>query len=229
MKAIAFAAALTALAGGASAATVFAPTDTVIGGERQGTDFVVGQTAPGSLNNDWPANEGPVHAIDGVGQKYLNFAKEDSGFLVVGDEAFVVTGAQFWTANDAVERDPASYEIWGSNAASFSSAAGSSIAMSGFTLVASGLLGLPDTRNAGGVNALNDANSQTVSFANASAFSSYLILFPTLKNSSAANSVQIGEVQLYGEVVAPVPLPAALPLLLAGLVGAGAVGRRRGA
>ena len=227
MKAWITAAALTLAAGGASAATVFAPTDTVIGGERQGTDFVVGQTAPGTASNDWPGNEGPEHAVDGVGQKYLNFAKEDSGFIVVGDEAFVVTSAQFWTANDFSERDPASYEIWGSNSATFGSAPGTGIAMSEFTLVSSGLLALPGGRNSGGTTALNDANSQTVTFANASAYTSYLILFPTLKNSGAANSVQIGEVQLYGEVVVPVepvPLPAALPLLALGL---GALGLRR--
>ena len=222
MKAWIAATMLTLAAGSASAATVFAPTDTVIGGERQGTDFVVGSAGFGT--NQWPGNEGPERAIDGVGQKYLNFGKEDSGFIVAGDEAFVVTSAQFWTANDAVERDPGSYEVWGSSSTSF---AGGSIAMSEFTLISSGLLALPGSRNPGGTAALNDANSQTVGFANADAYISYLILFPTLKNSGAANSVQIGEVQLYGDVVGAVPLPAALPLLLAGLAGMGALGRRR--
>ena len=228
MKAILSAAMLLLGASAASAATVFAPGSTVIGGERQGTDFVVGQTAPGTASNDWPGAEGPQHAIDGVGQKYLNFAKEDSGFLVVGSEAFVVTSAQFWTANDFAERDPGSYEIWGSNAASFGSTPGTGIAMSGFSLVSSGLLSLPGTRNGSGSTALDAAASQTVTFSNTAAYSSYLILFPTLKNSGAANSVQIGEVQLYGEVVAPVPLPAALPLLAVGLGALGARRRRNG-
>jgi hypothetical protein len=39
----------------------------------------VGFVQPG---NNWPVGEPPSAAIDGAGQKYLNFGKENTGFVV---------------------------------------------------------------------------------------------------------------------------------------------------
>src|SRR5262249_11817813 len=45
-------------------------------------------------------------------------------------------------------------------------------------------------------NPLDSNNSQTVSFSNSLAFKEYLIIFPAIKATD--NSMQIGDVQLYG-------------------------------
>src|SRR5262245_12778597 len=73
--------------------------------------------------NDGDGNAGPPpaaetvdHAIDGVGQKYLNFLDLGSGFAVTPSlGSTLVTRVRLYTANDAVPRDPASILIEGSN------------------------------------------------------------------------------------------------------------------
>ncbi|MDG2122582.1 MAG: hypothetical protein P8J87_02715, partial [Verrucomicrobiales bacterium] len=70
-------------------------------------------------------------------------------------------------------------------------------------------LALPETRNGGGAAPLDDANSQTVNFANSASYTSYLVVFDALKNAGAANSMQIADVQIYGSI----PEPAALSFL----------------
>jgi hypothetical protein len=44
--------------------------------------FNVGIAGTAGDVNNWPAAESPDHAIDGFGQKYLNFAKTNTGFIV---------------------------------------------------------------------------------------------------------------------------------------------------
>jgi len=82
-------------------------------------------------------------------------------------------------------------------------------------------------RNNGGSTPLADlANFFTVTFSNTTAYLSYRLTFPTLKNAGAANSMQIGEVQFLAEFASTaVPAPAA-GLLGLGLAGA-LVARRR--
>ncbi len=141
--------------------------------------------------------------IDGVGQKYLNFAELNTGFLVGpgfnGGNGSIVNSMQLWTANDAEARDPASFEVYGTQVPLNSSG----MLVSDFFLIASGALGLPSTRNMGGAAPLDPANSQTVTFANGTAYRNYLVLFPTVKDEPTANSMQIAEVQLFGVVPKP--------------------------
>src|SRR4030095_11479885 len=63
-------------------------------------------------------------------------------------------------------------------------------------LVTSGNLALPTGRGLTGTNPLNNTNSQTVTFTNTTGYKEYLVIFPTVKGAS--NSMQIGEVQLFG-------------------------------
>ena len=198
----------------AQGAAIFAPGDAVVGGAVVGSDFVAGVAGTAADTNNWPANESPNHAIDGVGQKYLNFKDVNSGVLITpsfnGGGGSIVTGMTLWAANDAVERDPASYELYGTNAA----IGAGPYPLAGFTLISSGALALPASRNAGGGAALDINNSQTVAFGNSSSYSSYLVLFPTVKNAGAANSMQIAEIQLDG--VVPEPATAGLAALSLG-------------
>jgi hypothetical protein len=142
--------------------------------------------------NPPPANEGVEHTIDNVGQKYLNFTKRGSGFVVTTPSATTVTGIRLWTANDSVDRDPASYKIEGSS----NGAAGP------FTTISEGPLALPAGRNPGGAGALSGGYFQEVNFSNTTAYNAYRVTFPEVKNATAANSMQIAEVELLGP-----PLP----------------------
>lgn len=134
-----------------------------------------------------------VLAIDadvtnGLQSKYLNFGENNSGLIVTpAAGAKVVTSLKITTANDGVDRDPASYEIYGTNAdiVSTDNSRGTGEA---WTLIASGALALPEARLTEG---------DLVTFANATAYESYKIIFPTVKNATAANSMQISGIQLF--------------------------------
>jgi len=168
-----------------------------------------------------PAGEVESHAIDDVGQKYLNFLDLLSGISVTPSANpgnVPVTGLRFYSANDAVERDPASFVLYGSDAG-----------LDGlWTAIASGNLALPDARNAGG-NAVVipptgnlAASQQTVTFDNTTPYAHYQVIFPTLKNAAVANSMQIAEVEFL-----VVPEPATATLAGLALLGLGAIARRR--
>lgn len=167
--------------------------------------FEVGTEGFDADTNNWPGAEGPEHAIDGVGQKYLNFGKENTGVLVTPQGALVPTSITLWAANDAIPRDPASFAIYGTNDPITASAPGD--LQGGFTLIAEDAIALPDTRNGGGASPLLPENSATVSFSNSDAFNSYMIVFPSLKDSAAANSMQVAEIQLMDAAGAPLFSP----------------------
>jgi len=136
-----------------------------------------------------PAAEGVEHVIDNAAQKYLNFLDLGSGFVVTPSVGrTLLNGLRFWTANDAPERDPASYKLEGS--------------VNGpngpFTTIASGPLSLPTTRNGTGTVAFATGTSQEVYFTNSIPYTSYRVTFPTLRDANTANSMQIGEVELFG-------------------------------
>lgn len=167
-----------------------------------------------------PAAEGVENAINDTGQKYLNFLDLSSGFAVTPSAANgnPVIGLRLYTANDAEPRDPASYQLFGSN----DSIDGP------WEVIASGNLSLPADRNPGG-NAVVippagnlAAFHQEITFDNATAYDHYQLIFPTLKDAVAANSMQIAEVELLA-----VPEPGTISLALLGLVGLVARGRSR--
>ena len=153
--------------------------------------------------------------IGGGGEKYLNFAEVNTGVVITPVfGSSVISSMELWVANDAVERDPASYELRGTNVA----IGGGPYNLSDFALISSGALALPDPRDT-----VADAlgNSQVVAFANSNAYTSYMLLFPTVKNDTA-NSMQISEVQFDGVV----PEPASV-LFLIGAAGIGLARRKR--
>ena len=147
-----------------------------------------------TMQSSYPAAEAPEKAIDGIsGTKYLNFGKENSGFIVtpsVGTS--LVTGLQIQTANDAETRDPASYEIYGTNDAIVSADNSDGNGGESWTLIASGDLSLPSERNTFG---------DMVPFVNNTFYTSYKVLFPTLKDPNAweCDSMQVDEIVLEGQ------------------------------
>jgi len=161
------------------AADVTSPGDTIIG-------FPANTTSPGS--------EGPPMAINNdIGTKYLRFKSpgQITGFRVTpSTPQTIVGGMTFATANDAPERDPMTFELYGSNHG-----------IDGpYTLITYGPTFLPDARFA--------MNTSPVEFTPRGAYDHYQVLFTMVRDENAANSMQIAEVELlegFLPVYSPVP------------------------
>jgi len=167
------------LAAPAMAAPLLSPSDPIVG---------IDTDPPGSASS-FPGAEGPGNVVDqSSATKYLNFAKENSGFIVTpASGASVIQSMVLTTANDAEARDPSSYEIYGTNDA-VTSASNSLGNAESWTLISSGSLALPADRLTVG---------PVVSFANAASYTSYKVVFPTIKDSPATNSMQVADAQFY--------------------------------
>lgn len=193
---------------------VTTPGDSITGGQKIGGVFVPAtQGTPVSNANMFPANAGPPGAIDNnVDSKYRNFGEVMTGFVVTpsfnsGSFGTIVTQIRFATALDAPERDPLTYTLEGTNG---------NILTGTYTLIASGSTGL-ETDPGRGIG----GTLQT--FASVGSFLSYRVIFPTVRNSATADSMQVSEVQIIG--VAGVPEPSISALL--GLSALGLMGARR--
>ena len=161
-------------------------------------DEVVGVPNDGLMDGDnfgWPAAETPNLTVDNnVETKFLHFKGElePTGIQIapaVG--ATVVTGIALTTANDAVERDPVSFELYGSNDG-----------IDGpYTLIAAGEIA---DFAAEAEWPRFTANATPITFDNDVAYTSYQLLFPDIRGpiGGSVNSMQIAEIELIG-VVAP--------------------------
>src|SRR5262245_33243514 len=96
---------------------VTAPGNPIVGiAATFGSATSTAATAGGGSGNAFPTAENPSNAINNnQGDKYLNFQQAGAGFIVTLSTAAIVTGFRFSTANDAVERDPATITIEGTN------------------------------------------------------------------------------------------------------------------
>jgi len=147
-------------------------------------------------DGDWPGAETPPLAVDDNSEtKYLHFKGDDvidpnadpSGFKVTPlAGATIVTGLTFTTANDAVERDPTAYELYGSN-----------VGIDGpYNLIASGdIVDFSDPNTAWPRFTMNVT---PITFDNAAVYKHYQVLFPAIRDAESANSMQIAEVELIG-------------------------------
>jgi len=152
-------------------------------------------TAPGDTvlgvpnDNDWPAAESPPLAIDdNTATKYLHFKgfTQPTGFQVTPSASqTIVVGVTFTTANDAVERDPVGFELYGSN-----------VSINGpYTLIASGDIVDFSQTTAWPRFTMNET---PILFDNDVAYDHYQVLFTAVRNPGSANSMQISEVELLG-------------------------------
>jgi hypothetical protein len=153
-------------------------------------------TAPGDSivaipdNGNWPGNEQVNQAIDNqIVTKYLHFsgATEPTGFAVTpAAGATLVTGINLCSANDAVERDPVTYELSGSNDS-----------INGpWTLISSGNI----TEWATAAPARRVWLTKPITFANTVSYQHYKLMFPTCRGPGQ-NSKQIAEVELLSQVL----------------------------
>jgi hypothetical protein len=157
------------------------------GGQLSSGNFTFGSIGSSNPGTNWNANESPDQALDGsVSTKYLIFRNTGVG-LIASPQAGPkrVNNLSFWTANDSAERDPLTYQVYGFATAVTARSGTLNVTTNG-TLLGSGTLTLPATRNAGPVN---------VAFSNITEYASYLVVFPTVKNSPSTNLTQISEVQ----------------------------------
>ncbi len=150
-------------------------------------DEVVGVPNDG----DWPAAETPDLAIDNnTSTKFLHFKgfEVPTGFQTTPSiGATVVTGLTLTTANDHADRDPITYEVYGSNEG-----------IDGpYTLIASGDV----VDFAQETEWPRFTKTETpIMFDNDVAYTHYQILFTAVRDPSVANSMQIAEVELLGKI-----------------------------
>src|SRR5688572_1007524 len=139
-------------------------------------------TQPGdrivATSDNSPASDGVANAIDDQPTKYLNFDEFNTGFTVtpaVG--ATMLFGLTLTSANDHPERDPASYTLEGSSDGT------------NFVLISSGNVPQFPTR----------FHKQQILFSeHTNSYTSYRLIFRTVVDPIAANSMQIAEVEFLG-------------------------------
>ena len=126
-----------------------------------------------------PVGETVENAIDNdVRTKYLNFDKLNAGMTVEPEsEQSLVTGLLLTSANDAPQRDPASFVLYGSNNGI------------DFSLIAKEKIDVFPGR----------FRSQEIHFPNDQIFRLYRLIFPTIRNAGSAVAMQIAEVQFMGK------------------------------
>jgi hypothetical protein len=175
-------------------------------------DVVVGvNTSPAGAANS-PGAEQALNTVDSSAtSKYLNFNKLNAGIVETPAVGLTVaTELGLTAANDSPERDPSSFEVWGTNDTNLNdiSPANNPSWKNFYTLIASGAVAPFSGRFA----------EQDISFANSNAYRSYLVDFPTVVDpNGTANSMQIANIQLSGS--AAVPEPGTMALLAIGGLG----------
>ena len=175
-------------------ATYTTATSQVLGGWVNNGNFTIGSPGNfGTVGNNWPAAEGPEKAVDGNAgvsgntSKFLLFQNTNAGLILKPTNSSVVFNRMaLYTGNDAPERDPTSYIIYGSNSA-LSGSAGTNIPISSLTKITEGTLTMLSARSAG---------PNVVQFANSTAYTSYVVVFPTVRSTVNNNCTQVSEVQL---------------------------------
>jgi hypothetical protein len=205
-----------------AAVNILTSTDTIRGGLLSGTTFTVGN--PGTVGgaNNWPAAEPPEDLINtfkgGANEKYLNFARLNTGVIITPSfGASIITSMTLSAANDAVERDPADYFLYGTNVPLNLSLSGpgSTFNLSDFTPIDTDTLSLPDERDITfdtfAIGTAGGSTEITVPIGGTTAYTSYMLIFPNVKGP-AGNSMQISELQFDGR---PIPEPAGAGLMAA--------------
>jgi hypothetical protein len=160
----------------------------VLGGWVNGGNFTIGSVGTTSPGNNWPSAESPDKVVDAnTGTKFLTYRNSNAGVILKPTNSSVVFNRlSLSTANDASERDPASFILYGSSS-NLTGNASTNIPISSLTQIASGNVTMLDTRNAG---------PTVIQFANSVAYTSYVVVFPTVRSTAGNNLMQISEIQL---------------------------------
>lgn len=169
------------------------PTGTYNGGEGPAS-LLDGTGGTGMSTSASPAAESADKIVDGSVAKYLNFGKENSGFIAISsDGPKQLQSFKFFTANDFEGRDPASFEVYGTNDFVVSGEHSLGTAEN-WTLIDSGSLAFPPDR---------DSFTPVTTITNPNAYNAYKMIFPTLKDTAGENvdSMQIGEAFFFEDTI----------------------------
>ncbi len=188
--------------------SIFAPGNAIIA-----IDTPVSTSFHNRPDNYFANDQGATRLIDGnLTTKYLNYGKENSGFIVtpsVGStmvKAFTIT-----TGGDAAGRDPVMYTLYGTSVP-ITTADNGYGTEDAWTLITTGTLALTADRG---------VTSDLIPVENDTSYTSYKMVFNSIKDATS-NSVQVSEIQFYDAI----PEPSALVLSGLGVIGL-AVRRRR--
>jgi hypothetical protein len=175
-------------------------------------------TPAGFAGSSSPGAEPAPNALDQVHTtKYLNFGEERSGLIITNSGGPVdVNFMKLRTANDAPDRDPTSYQLWGTNDPITSVPHSNSNGTEVWTMISEGPLSPPMARF---------SDYQVVAVNSPANYTSYRLVFPTVRNATAANSMQIADVQ-FATLASQIPEPATTALVALGLACAAAIRRR---
>ena len=146
---------------------ITSPGDAINMTETPSTPSVTAEQVPSAIDND-------------VNTKYLNFDKENTGFIVTPSGSGVVTGLALTSANDSPARDPASFRLAGSHDGV------------DYTLIDIGEVPPFTERHQRQELLVHNPGKQS--------YLHYRLTFPTLADTANANSMQIGEVELLSEL-----------------------------
>jgi hypothetical protein len=147
----------------------------------------------------WGGNANPALAINEIFDNYQNGGHGFSaaagfppflgpvGVIVTQSVAQLVVGIRIYTSNGDPERDPADVELFGSNDGIT------------WTPMLSSALNLPLARTSA-ANAVEPIHNpmQEILFDNQISYTNFMVQFTHTKNDNAANSLQIGELELLG-------------------------------
>jgi hypothetical protein len=160
----------------------------------QATDQILAiDIDPPASNSSYPPGETPEHSLDRIlNTKYLNFGKRNTGLIVVQPQAgpSIVRSMVFTTANDFPDRDPMTYELYGTDGPVHSLDNSDGMAEP-WQLISSGPTNLPTARG---------ANSPVIQFPTMQFFNSYRIVFPEIRNFRTVNSMQIADIALFESI-----------------------------
>ncbi len=160
-------------------------------------DFIIAIDLDPSTTSQssYPGGESPANALDqNSATKYLNFGKENSGLIAQPSvPGTIVQSLQLTTANDAPARDPLTYELYGTNDTITSPDNGFGDSEN-WNLISSGVTGLLDLEADPGERFTKGV---VQSFSNVTSYDAYRIVFPTIRDSGGADSVQLADFDLF--------------------------------
>lgn len=138
-----------------------------------------------------PTGEQVANITDGnTNTKYLNHGEANTGLIATLSTPAAIQSIRFTTANDNPGRDPASYILYGTNDPITTTAHGNGRSEN-WVEISSAALSLSDTRY---------ETSTAIGFANTTAYRSYKVVFPTIKNGFLYNEMQIADVRFYSTI-----------------------------